>query len=107
MDSTVTLVSPSELVFDRDSLLNAELRFRDGDAVVYSIKTGKSMRTEVVKHEYDADKPGSAYTATQPTRSATVVCIERNEIRSDTISFRGHEPVKISKWLKKHSFTVS
>lgn len=104
MDSQATLVNPTELpdrfanmelVFDRDSLTNADLRLRGGSAVMYTIRTpGRSVsRTELCKLE-DA----------VPVR---LVRIQRNEVLPDTITFLSSAPMKTKKWIKHKTFTVS
>ena len=104
MDSQATLFNPTELpdrfantelVFDRDSLTNADLRLRGGSAVMYTIRTpGRSVsRTELCKLE-DA----------VPVR---LVRIQRNEVLPDTITFLGSAPMKTKKWIKHKTFTVS
>ena len=102
MDSQATLVNPTELperyahtelVFDRDSLTNADIRVRGGRAVVYTVRmTGRSLsHTEVTK----------------VASGEVVVGIERNDILPDTIRFRNGPTVKMKKWIKHKTFAVS
>ncbi|KAI0695576.1 hypothetical protein C8T65DRAFT_41651 [Cerioporus squamosus] len=104
MDSQLTLVNPTELpdrfartelVFDRDSLTNADLRLRGSAAVVYTIRTpGRSFsRTDLCKVE------GSD--------SIKLASIQRNEMLPDTITFLGGGPTRTKKWIKHKTFTVS
>lgn len=106
MDSLTTLVNPTELpdryahtvlCFDRDSLTNADLRVRDGRAVLYTIRTlGRSFsRTELSKNFDGSEAP------------VVMATIERNEILPNTIKFRGSPSMRMRKWLKHKTFTVS
>ncbi len=103
MDSQITLVNPAELpdrfahtelVFDRDSLTNANLRLRGGSAVMYTIRTtGRSYSsTELYKVEGG--------------ESFKLASIRRNEVLPDTITFLGGAPVRTKKWIKHKTFTV-
>ena len=109
MDSQLTLVDSTELperyantelVFDRDSLTNANLRVRGGHAVQFVIKTaGRSMsRTELLRVE--------PVPASDQHRLVPVVCIDRGEVLPDTISFDGGASVRVKKWLKEKGFSV-
>ena len=110
MDSQLTLVNPSdslpdrfantELVFDRDSLTNANLRRRGGNAIQFIIKTAdRSMsRTELFKVEPIPDS--------DQHRLIPMVRIWRGEVLPDTIAFNGGASVRVKKWLKDEGFSV-
>ncbi|KAI0745568.1 hypothetical protein C8Q76DRAFT_605301, partial [Earliella scabrosa] len=102
IDSQATLVNSTELperyahtelVFDCDSLTNADTRVRGGRAVVYTMRTtGRSLsHTEVTKL----------------ASGSVVVSIDRNDILPDTIRFRDGPTVRMKKWIKHRTFVVS
>ena len=109
MDSQLTLVDSTalpdrfantELVFDRDSLTNANLRLRGGQAIQFIIKTAdRSMScTELLKVEPVPDS--------DQHRLVPIVRICRGEVLPDTIAFNGGGSVRVKKWLKDKGFSV-
>ncbi|EIW61042.1 uncharacterized protein TRAVEDRAFT_46266 [Trametes versicolor FP-101664 SS1] len=115
MDSQLTHVNSSEwpdrrahieLVFDHDSLTNANLLVKGGTMVICCIRTGRSMSRTELFQAGPIDEPlqpnGGA-----PTNLVRAARIDRNEILPDAVTFAGMQEIMTKKWLQGNTFSAN